>query len=510
MAAVGVRGGIVTPACVANVMSIPSPMDGFVTLTCTGSDCRGCEFTCPAGVACTFVCTSCEDTVIKCADASSCAVTCTTSNSCKGLQLDGGTAGSLSLVCGDSDACKSGAEATCPNLSTSTCAVECQASTACDLSVVPTASTLTVTCSAADSCSDLTMNVDTTPSSPSTGDVTLKCVANAACKSLTGFQCPYSGVCNVECQNKDSCETMSSLRFGNGLLVVTCAAETACKSMTVSGQAWANGDVQIDCSAKSACESLDATCKDDCSLTCSADSACKDGRMYPGGGTTTVACSGGSTGCDDLRVERTGTYTQGTVEMSCSNADSCDNMRLKCPEEGTCNIACNDDKACNNLDLNCDRAKTTCTVNCPVDGACSNLDYNCRPDNRQATCKILCMASGACDTTQIDGDLTGSICVPPPDQTSMSACRYSGMPDQNDIAFYALQTYVSLVLFTDASTPSRAAGHSAPHTPAELGIKRVPRRQRFRAQVRATTRHAVTQRCYAARTLAVPDSKISR
>ena len=438
-------GGIVTPACNAGAMVIPTPSDNKVTVNCGSSNCDNCEFTCPSGKECEFTCSDCDNTVINCGSASSCKLECQNDGSCSSTTINGQTTPAMSVACKRDNACKSSSVLNCPTAAGSTCGIVCERSKSCRSTVGLQAASTTIRCITSSACTELKTkhNPNSNPAG-STGDLSLECTTQDACKDLDKFECPYTGACNVRCANSKACDNLDPIKNGKGPLTVTCQGKEACKELQVDGEDWATGKITVTCNGEEACDTAKIRCEGDCSLGCETPKSCKKVDLFPGAGTATIRCSGGDEGCKELEIKPNSAHPTGTVVFDCVNHKACDGARLDCPAQGTCTLNCKGDRACENIDVNCDDAGATCLANCEARGSCRSLNYDCRPDNgRTATCRIACKVSEACPYNKviIRGDLTGTTCTPVADQTLDSACPYSGTPDKTDVAFWALQTY---------------------------------------------------------------------
>eukprot|EP00754_Rhynchopus_humris_P044916 Rhum_TRINITY_DN4476_c1_g1::Rhum_TRINITY_DN4476_c1_g1_i1::g.14531::m.14531 len=459
-APLAVFGGIVTPDCNSGMMVIPTPADNKVTINCGNSNCDNCEFTCPAGKECEFTCSDCDNTVINCGSASSCKLACQDDDSCSSTTINGQTTPQMSVECKRDNACKSSSALNCPTAAGSTCGIMCERSSSCRSTVGLRAASTTIRCNTASACKELKTKHDiNSDPAGSTGDLSLECTTQDACKDLDKFECPYTGACNVRCATSKACEKLDPIKNGKGPLTITCQGKDACKELEVNGEdGWSTGKITMSCNGEEACDTALIRCEGDCSLTCETPKACKKVDLFPGAGTTTVRCSGGGEGCKELDIKENPTHPTGTVIFDCVNHKACDGAKLDCPVRGTCTINCEADRSCDGFNVNCDNAETTCLANCKARGSCRAIDYDCRPNNgRTATCRLDCQASEACPfgSVTIQGDLTGTTCDPEADQTLDSACPYSGTPDRQDVAFWAL---MSPVLCT---THTCSAGYTA-------------------------------------------------
>eukprot|EP00754_Rhynchopus_humris_P047040 Rhum_TRINITY_DN6560_c0_g1::Rhum_TRINITY_DN6560_c0_g1_i1::g.20411::m.20411 len=94
----GVGATVVAPDCGSGTHVLPSPMDGVVSVSCSGSACYGCHFMCPSGIQCKFTCYKCTSTAIHCNDASLCSVQCG-EQGCVGTRVQGDTAAAVQVSC---------------------------------------------------------------------------------------------------------------------------------------------------------------------------------------------------------------------------------------------------------------------------------------------------------------------------------------------------------------------------------------------------------------------------
>lgn len=101
----------------------------------------------------------------------------------------------------------------------------------------------------------------------------------------------------------------------------------------------------------------------------------------PTGGACPAACTGG---CQN-----------GTCNIDCTAASSCDNTTLSCPEGFACNVLCDHNSACVGSTVLCP-SEQACTAQCLK--GCSGLDLVC---GAAGACEIECGAGSACSNVSV-------------------------------------------------------------------------------------------------------------
>mmetsp|Transcript_6881 Transcript_6881/g.6136 ORF Transcript_6881/g.6136 Transcript_6881/m.6136 type:complete len:196 (-) Transcript_6881:183-770(-) len=170
-------------------------------VTCSGNcDCGGTD---PCTLDCGDNGDQCKEANLDC-DATVCTVDCTAKAACDNADIDGHTAGTLTIDCSFEDACK-------------TANLDC-GDTDC-----------TIRCNGKSACSDAIINAEDATS------LTLECNAEDACKGNTVVTCPTgggSGSCAISCDESSTSCDGTQIIDSNGVCSCSDDSDNGCDGLT--------------------------------------------------------------------------------------------------------------------------------------------------------------------------------------------------------------------------------------------------------------------------------------